>query len=198
MGSRKGNVILFSQLRERLTTKITADFLEDYRGTWSNEEIDQAARRIAVATIKYGMTNHDNQKPIVFDLDEWTAKSGMTGPYMMYAYARTRSILRKAKGYDEALADWSLLAHEHEQTLLTALAKFPEVAERACHDYRPQWLCIYLYDLARDFSRMYENCPVLQAETPALRATRLMLVDAAGRAIRKGLALLGIETLERL
>jgi len=151
-----------------------------------------------VDTIKYCMTNQDNQKSIVFDLEEWTAKSGMTGPYLMYAYARTRSILRKAKGYDAQRADWSLLTHEREQALLAGMARFTDVAERACSEYRPQWLCIYLYDLARDFSRMYEACPVLKAASPELRATRLMLVDAAGRILKQGLALLGIQTLERL
>ena len=198
MSSRQGNIILFSQLRQRLDEKIRREFLDKYRDQWSEEEIAEASKRIAVATIKYGMTNQDNLKVIVFDLDDWTARTGNTGPYLMYAYARTRSVLREVGPIQEGDADWSLLTHELEQQLLATMAKFPETVARACSEYRPQWLCIYLFQLAKDFSRMYDNCSVLRAETPALKATRAQLVDAAGRLIQKGLALLGIQTLDRM
>ncbi len=198
MSSRDGNVILFSQLRERLDRKIKESFLDQHRGDWPDSEIEEASRRIAVATIKYGMVNQDNMKNIVFDLDEWTARSGNTGPYMMYAYTRTRSILRELGDFNRGLADWALLTHETEQALLTQMAKFPETLDRVCAECRPQWLCIYLFDLAKAFSRMYDNCPVLRAETEALKTTRALLVDAAGRLIQKGLALLGVQTLERM
>lgn len=198
MSSRKGNVILFNELRELLDKQVRENFLNNFKGEWPEEEIDMAAHRVSVATIRYGMNNQDNQKNIVFDLQEWASATGNTGPYMLYAYARTRSILRKAGQYDTNLADWSLLTHEKEEDLLNRMSKFHETVERACRDYRPQWLCLYLYDLSRDFSRFFDNCPVLKAESENLKVTRLMLVDAAGQMIRKGLNLLGIETLERM
>jgi len=198
MSSRKGNIILFSQLKAKLDSKITEDFLEKYRGDWSDNEIADASRRISVATIKYGMVNQDNLKNIVFDLNEWTARSGNTGPYMMYAYARTRSILREVGDFDRGLADWSLLTHETESALIALMAKFPETVERACADYRPQALCLYLFELAKSFSRMYDHCSVLRAENEALKATRALLVDAAGRLIRQVLALIGVATLDRM
>ena len=198
MSSRVGNVILFSQLKARLEEKIRTEFLDNFKGEWPDEEIDEAARCIAVATIKYGMTNQDNQKNIEFDLDEWTSKSGNTGPYLMYAYARTRSILRKAGDWDASLADWALLGEDAEQQLLSHMARFHEVVESACENYRPQWLCIYLYQLAKNISRFYDECPVLKAGSPALMATRLQLVDAAGQLLSRGLSLLGIQTIERM
>ncbi len=198
MGSRYGNVILFSELKKKLVDRIRSEFLDKYIGEWSEEEIVEAAKRIAVATIKYGMNNQDNMKVIVFNIEEWTARTGNTGPYMMYAFARTRSILRKAGDVDTSLTDWSLLTHDDERTLLNGMASFPDICDRAAREFKPMWLCTYLYQLSKDFSRFFDSCPVLKAESPALMATRLQLVDAVGLVIQKGLALLGIQTLDRM
>lgn len=198
MSSRAGNIILFSQLKERLDSKIKEEFLEKYRGDWSDAEIDEAARRIAVATIRYGMLNQDNIKNIVFDLDEWTARSGNTGPYLLYAYARTRSIMRELGDFDTSIADWSALNHESEQDLLNRMSKFHEMMERAGREHRPYVVCQYLYALCRDFSRFFGACSVLHAETPELKAARAQLVDGFGRLLQQGLANLGIQTLERM
>jgi len=198
MSSRKGNVILFSQLEERLLTKIHADFLDKYAGEWEQSEIDEAAHWIAMATMRYGMLNQVHNSKIVFDLDEWSARTGNTGPYLLYAYARTRSILREVGEVDGALVDWSLLTHETETDVLGLLADYPRYVERAAEGLLPQILCAYAYDLAKRFSRMYKECSVLHAESDALRATRLALIDATGRVIQHALSLLGIRTLERM
>lgn len=197
MGSRHGNVILFSELREKLVQMVTEKHLEAYRGEWRDEEIAEAARRIAIASIRYGMTNQDNGKNIVFDMDEWTGATGNTGTYMLYAYARTRSILRKA-GDVVGEADWSLLTEPAEENLLNQMDQLEKVVARARDEYRPQLVCMYLYSLSKDLSRFYDSCPVLKAGSDELKLARLRLVDAVGRVIQKGLALLGIPTLERL
>jgi len=198
MSSRKGGVVLFSQLEQRLLEKVTADFLEKYRGDWPDEEIATAAHHIALATMRYGMLNQVHSSKIVFDLDEWSARSGNTGPYLMYAYARTRSILKQVGEVDTSLVDWSLLTHETEADLLGWLADYPRHAERAADGLLPQILCAYTYDLAKKFSRMYKECSVLHAETDALKATRHQLIDATGRVIQHALSLLGIPTIERM
>jgi arginyl-tRNA synthetase len=202
MSSRKGNVILLNQLRTLLKEQIYKDFLFSYEGLWSKEEIEEAIRTISIATIKYGMLNQDNNKNIVFDLKEWTARTGNTGPYLLYAYARTRSILRELESKHGALnvkkADWSLLKHELEEKLLNKMQQFHSVLQKASERYEPQGLCIYLYELSKDFSRMYDQCSVLHAESEELRTSRALLVDACGRIIKTGLGLLGIKTLERM
>lgn len=198
MSSRKGNVILFSQLEERLLSKIKEEFLDKYIGDWPAEEIAQAAHRIALATMRYGMLNQVNSSKIVFDLDEWTARSGNTGPYLMYAYARTRSILRQVGEVDEGLVDWSLLDHELESELIGYLADYPRNVERAAELLTPQIVCSYAYELSKKFSRWYKECSVLHAESDALRATRLQLVDATGLVVQHALGLLGIPTIERM
>jgi arginyl-tRNA synthetase len=198
MSSRKGNVVPFTELEDQLVAYIRKQYLEDQRAELGDAVIEETARRVAIATIKYGMLNQDNNKNIVFALEEWTAPKGNTGPYLLYAYARTRSILRELKGYDLAAADWASLATDAESDLLAAMSRFPQVALDAARQYQPQLLCIYLYDLSRELSRFYENCPVLKAGSPELRAARGALVDAAGRVIGRGLELLGIKTVDRM
>lgn len=202
MSSRKGTVILFSQLKDALEKQIRADFLDKYKGDWPEDEIEDAIRKISIGTIKYGMLNQDNNKNIVFNLNEWTAKSGNTGPYMMYAYARTRSILRELQSemgeLDYSKVDYSLLAHETEQDLVRKMSLFHSAIERATNNNEAQALCIYLFELSKDFSRMYSSCSVLKAESDELKLARAALVDSCGRVIQKGLELIGIECLERM
>tara|TARA_B100000749_G_C18450136_1_gene476046 strand:+ start:3344 stop:5464 length:2121 start_codon:yes stop_codon:yes gene_type:complete len=199
MSSRKGNVILFSALKELLTDKITNEYLEKYRGEWTDEEISEAAQKISVSTIKYGMLNQDSVKSIVFDLDEWTARTGNTGPYLMYAYARTQSILKEVGGsVADRNFDFSQLKEDAEHLLLVKLSQFPEVVLKSAGKYEPQLICIYLYDLAKKFSSFYTQCPVLKAETEELKAVRLALVEFAGNTLKQGLELLGIETLQKM
>ncbi|MFT7661889.1 MAG: arginyl-tRNA synthetase [Planctomycetota bacterium] len=198
MSSRKGNVILFSQLEAALLEKINGDFLAKYIGDWEQAEIDAAAHSIAMATMRYGMLNQLHNSKIVFDLDEWSAQTGNTGPYLMYAYARTRSILQQVGEVDLELVDWSLLTQETEANVLGWLADYHRTVGRASEAVLPQILCGYIYELARRFSRMYEDCSVVHAETDALRATRLQLIDATGQVIHHGLSLLGIRTVERM
>ncbi|MCB0332630.1 MAG: arginine--tRNA ligase [Bdellovibrionales bacterium] len=202
MSSRKGNVILFSQLTKRLLDKITTEFLDKYRGEWSDDEIKETAYRLSLATIRYGMMNQDNNSQIVFDLDEWTSRTGNTGPYLMYAYARTRSILRERGFHDPKehtqLFDWSLLDHETETNLLLQLNTYHDTLKRAYETYSPSMICTYIYDLSKKTNKMYQECSVLRAESKELSYTRAALIDAVGRVLQHGLSLLGIKTVERM
>jgi arginyl-tRNA synthetase len=94
MSSRKGNVMLFSELRSTIEAVLNEKY--NKTGTLTAESI----RRVAVASIKYGMLNHDTAKDIVFEMDKWTNNTGNTGPYLMYAFARINSILVAREAYD--------------------------------------------------------------------------------------------------
>ena len=200
MSSRRGNVILFSELRNRLTEKLEGEFLGKYRGEWPDAEIDAANALLARATIRYGMLKQDNNSVIVFDLDEWTARSGDTGPYMLYAYARIRSILRevRTRGVELGTPDWTLLAHESEVDLVLHLDTYAQVVRKAGEDFAPNYVCAFAFELARRFNRMYMQCSVVGADTPELRASRLGLIEAAGAVLQHALGLLGIATIERM
>ena len=81
---------------------------------------------------------------------------------------------------------------------MTELGQFEKLIEKTIEQNKPQALCIYLYNLARAFSRMFENCPVAQAEDDELKTSRLALVKATGLTLKKGLELIGITPLERM
>ena len=84
-----------------------------------------------------------------------------------------------------------------EMGLARNLLNFALVLEAVAAEYRPNYLCNYLYDLAGCFTTFYENCPVLKAE-PKQRASRLLLCEVTAKVLKEGLAVLGIETLEQM
>ncbi|MCB0337378.1 MAG: arginine--tRNA ligase [Bdellovibrionales bacterium] len=198
MSSRKGNVILFSELKERLLSKIRSEYLSKYENEWPQEELDQTAYAIALATIRYGMLNQDNNSLIVFDLEEWTAKTGNTGPYILYAYARIASILKEAGAPQCNTANFSLLTHPTEAEVLLHLMNYHGIVERACQQMTPMLLCVYVYQLSKLFSQMYSQCSVLKAESEELSIARVCLVDSIAKVIKHALSLIGIVTVERM
>ncbi|MGB2806821.1 MAG: DALR anticodon-binding domain-containing protein, partial [Sedimentisphaerales bacterium] len=125
-------------------------------------------------------------------------------PYMQYAYARIKSIVRKApeKGVDvnreRAKLDKLILTEPAELDLAKYLIRYGEAIEAAVSDCRPNYLTSYLYELAQKFSVFYTNCPVLDAG-PDKRPTRLLLCDLTAETIKHGLSeLLGIEVVEQM
>lgn len=161
------------------------------------------AERVGIAAVKYADLSRDRTGDYVFDWDTMLAMQGNTAPYMMYAYARIRSIYRRASSQagrpDPYAPDVKLeLAEPTERALALRLARFPETVDVVAAALAPHVLCAYLYELAGDFNRFYESCPVLQAGNEAMRLSRLRLCDLTARVLRLGLWLLGIETIERM
>ncbi|MEW6199325.1 MAG: arginine--tRNA ligase [Planctomycetota bacterium] len=169
----------------------------------SEEEKRHIARRIGIAAVKYADLRNDRNGDYVFDWDKMISFQGNTAPYMMYAYARIRSIYRKAAeriGTPNVYApDVRIRVGEPtERALALRLARLREEIDKVAADLLPHTLCAYLYELAGDFMRFYENCPVLAAPDDATRLSRLRLCDLTARTLKLGLGLLGIEVIERM
>jgi arginyl-tRNA synthetase len=151
--------------------------------------------------VKYADLSQNRTSDYVFDWDKMLAMDGNTATYMQYAYARNRSIFQKG---DEDAAPFrsqpplpSVDAPE-ERALGLQLLRLDETLQAAAAEYKPNLLTAYLWDLAKAYSRFFDKCPVLKAETPALRRSRLLLCDLTARVIQKCLDLLGIRTVERM
>jgi arginyl-tRNA synthetase len=159
----------------------------------------EIARVVGLGAVKYADLLPNRQSDYVFSWDKMLALSGNTAPYLQYAYARIRSIFRKAEATStEALGSATLrLEAPEELAIARHLLNFGLVLEAVADEYRPNFLCNYLYELAGKFTGFFENCPVLKAE-PAQRASRLLLCDLTARALKQGLQVLGIETLEQM
>ncbi|MCA9704397.1 MAG: arginine--tRNA ligase [Myxococcales bacterium] len=211
MATRKGNVILFSALRERMTRHLVDTYLGKYRGDWPDEEIDQAAHQVALGAIKFGMVARDVNQKIVFDMEAWMALEGDTGPYLQYSCARLGSIIRKAEAAGKVLdpavtadaermaAAGAALVEPEERGLVLELAQLGPQVHRAAQGLRPSVLCTYLLGLAKAVNRFAtsKRCHVLSSEGPLLDG-RLLLVQAAQAGLRWGLGRLGIEVPQRM
>lgn len=162
----------------------------------TEEEIAEVGRVVGLGAVKYNDLSRDRQTLVTFTWDKALALNGNTAPYLQYAYARIRSILRKAETLGATPAKLSTL-EPAERTLILALLRFPLAVRDVAETCRPHLLCDQLYQIATAFSGFYNDCPVLKAD-PALRASRLTLTATTAQAIATGLELLGIETLERM
>lgn len=156
----------------------------------------EIARVIGIGAVKYADLLPNRQTDYVFSWDKMLALNGNTAPYLQYAYARIRSIFRKAGEESTAQGAIDLTAPE-EIALAKHLMNFGLVLEAMAEDCRPNFLCNYLYELAGSFTSLYENCPVLKAE-PSVRTTRLALCDLTSRVLKQGLEVLGIQVLESM
>ncbi len=168
------------------------------------ESKSQIAQAVGIGAVKYADYSNSRTSDYMFSFDKMLAMEGNTAPYMQYAYARVRSIERKAqtKGVDirSELADVTTLhlTEPSELDLAKHLVRYAEAVESAIADYRPNYLTAYLYELAQKFSSFYTNCPVLDAP-PASRPTRFLLCGQTARTIRHGLSqLLGIAVVEQM
>ena len=164
----------------------------------------EIAKAVGIGAVKYADYSNNRTSDYIFSFDKMLAMEGNTAPYMQYAYARIKSIERKAQSKDvdieaELAGVESLsLTEPAELDLAKYLVRYGEAIQSAVVDYRPNYLTAYLYELAQKFSAFYTNCPVLVAG-PDKRPTRLLLCDLTARTIRHGLhELLGIEVVEQM
>ena len=173
------------------------------RASLSEQQIDQIAETVGIAAVKYVDLAHSLTTDYKFDLKTMCSLEGNTAPYLLYAYARIRSIGRKAgvNFADLPTGDPLLIDHATEVTLATKLVQFPETLERLGRELEPNVLTIYLYDLARAFSRFYDRkfgVRVVDASPDTVRTSRLRLCDLTARTLKLGLDLLGIGTVEQM
>jgi arginyl-tRNA synthetase len=158
----------------------------------------EAAPPVALAAIKYADLSNGLNKDYVFDIHRMVQTTGNTGPYLQYAHARVNQVLRKAaaRGYGEQ-SKVLVLEDSAEQTLALLLTRFGDTVDEVGRTLQPHRLCNYLYELSGALAVFYEQCPVLQS-SGAVRDSRLALCLITKRALAAGLAMLGIEALERM
>jgi len=202
MSSRKGNIVPLMELVSQMETRIKDQFLnkhlEDKDSGWSKEEVNKTASMIANGAIKYGMIRVDNNRKIVFNMEDWLKLDGETGPYLQYVHARISSLCHKLHYSDDLIVDWKLLTTDQETALMVKLIEFNDVVASGIEKLQTMHLCGYLYELGKLFNAFYAECPIGKADTELLGHTRLALAHAAGEVMREGLNLLGIQAPEKM
>jgi len=179
-----------------------------------NPDLPEAQRReiarvVGLGAVKYADLLPNRQSDYVFSWDKMLALQGNTAPYLQYAYTRIKSIFRRGELHEPQKSESGdsqssplrngniFLSSPEEIALAKQLLNFGLTLEAVAEEYRPNFLCNYLFELAGRFTAFYENCPVLKAD-PAVRASRLALCDLTAQVLKKGLETLGIETVEQM
>ncbi|MES2791064.1 MAG: arginine--tRNA ligase [Planctomycetota bacterium] len=205
--TREGDIVgLESLLNEAVTEAFKVIESEELAKSEDRPRLDTATQRqiaevVGIGGIKYADLKHNRESDYEYSLQKMLAKNGDTATYMQYAYARVCGILRKGGIERETLRAQTgsiRLTHPKERVLALQLNQFTEVLHSAAGDCRPSYLTDYLFKTANAFSSFYDECSVLQAETPELRTSRLQLADLTARVLGRGLALLGIQTIEQM
>lgn len=194
MSSRRGRVALFKEVYDESIKRVL--MLETERtGVVPEQERLKVAEQIGLGALIYSLLSVDNNKDIVFDVNEALSFDGRTGPYIQNAHVRANSILKKANVQPASLqpATFNFELTKHEIELIEQISHFPNAVQQAANEYRPLVMAAYAYDLANAFHSFYHAVLVLQTEEESVKTARLRLVAAAKQTIANALRLLGIQ-----
>jgi len=197
MASRTGNVITYEDLKNKLVEKLLRETTRRHEN-WTVSRQEKVANSLALSTIKFEMLKVGAEKTITFNIEEASRSEGFTACYVLYGYARLRSIIRKS-GFSFSLSDpnLSLLEDPREKEILLKLAKYSEVLKTASDKYNPGDLIKYLFELVQMFNDYYHNCNILKADKN-LRLARLSLLKHLSQVLINGFKVIGIEPLEEM
>ncbi|MEL7089127.1 MAG: arginine--tRNA ligase, partial [Planctomycetota bacterium] len=163
------------------------------------DERHRVAEVVGLGAVKYADLSSDRIKDYVFDYDRMLALEGNTAPYLLYSYARIRSIFRKGEvDFEMFTAEAVAVREDAERALVLQLLQFAGAVQGVVDSLEPHRLCNYLYELATRYHRFFEQCPVLKAPDEATKAGRLALCHLTARTLERGLGLLGIGVVERM
>jgi arginyl-tRNA synthetase len=212
MSSRTGQVVLgewlLDEVKKRILTIMAQTQVQqkDIRPRFTSAKTKLAiAEKVAVGAVKYAFLKQGIAKDFVFDFEESIALEGNSGPYLMYTYARLRSVLAKAQTKIQNLQKLrlhSLKINPEELAVLRTLGRFPELVLTTAQELAPNLLCHYLYELAQKFNLFYNQHRIIESKKEPLAKPvsqfRLVLTAATAQVLQNGLNLLGISTVARM
>ncbi len=190
---RKGTWIGFTA--DELLAEAEGRVMEKIKVEVPEEEKKGIARAVGAGAIKFSFLRTGSEKRITFKWEEALNMEGDSGPYLQYAYVRTRGILGKTTEPPKASA---ISFTKQERALIRKMAQFPDLVSRCSRERAPHHLAQYSLEVAADFSSFYTSSPVLIAEDPAVRGARLAMTAATGIVLKNALGLLGLECPERM
>ncbi|MFN4041789.1 MAG: arginine--tRNA ligase [Brevundimonas sp.] len=196
--TRAGGVLKLRDLIDQATEKARERLREAELGDdLPAEEFEAIAHKVAIAALKFADLSNARTTSYVFDLDRFMSFEGKTGPYLLYQAVRIKSLLRKAADQGATAAD-IVIAEPAERDLALTLDAFDQAASDAYDKRAPHLIAEHAYRLAQSFSKFYAACPILAPGHEASRGSRLALAEATLHQLETALALLGIDTPERM
>ncbi|MBR3031803.1 MAG: arginine--tRNA ligase, partial [Clostridiales bacterium] len=204
--TREGNIVTLEELLNESVAKtyelINAN-AEQRNSDLSDEELRAIAEKVGLGAVIYTYVKAGRERDIVFSWDTMLDFEGDTAPYLIYTYARTRSILRKAaeQGFTPAASGSELLnklSGDEEFACVKMIADLPEAIKKAASSNEPFMVSRAVSQIARAFNRFYNNCSILGGDDNELKTARLALCEAVCDAIEAGTYLLGIPVVEQM
>lgn len=190
MSSRKGNIITGESLIEDMLARAEEKMADR---DLSLEEKKQVAEKVAVSAIKYSILRQAPGRDIIFDIDSSLSFEGDSGPYVQYTYVRCRSLLEKAVGVGKEKGG---VPTSEVFDIERLLVRFEEVILRAREEKAPHYIATFLIDIASSFNSLYGSTQIISDDEGS--GYILEIVEAVSIVLKKGLWLLGIETVERM
>jgi arginyl-tRNA synthetase len=198
MSTRQGKVVLLSDFMDQAEALATERVAEQCKDLTDDEQAT-IAQQVALAAVRFTVLRVGFNKNVIFDMEDALSFQGDTGPYIQYSCARINSILRKYAGELPQTPGADFPTTENaEWSLVSTLAAFPDTVASALKQRSCAPIAVYSLDLAHSFTSFYHDCPVLKAETAELIQARLQLCQATLQTLKNALAVLGIETPERM
>ena len=179
MSSRKGNFLKAVDVLDMVS--------DELRNSYNSEDFD-----IVLGAAKYALLKYKIGGDIIFDPKESVKMTGNSGPYLLYSCVRAKKVLSKVSA---SKADVEMTLNEFERNLVKKVVQYRDVLAEAVTEMAPHKVCNYLYELAQEFSRFYENCPVAGDKFEAQRA---LIVSAYLKTMLHGLNILGIKVPEEM
>lgn len=198
MKSREGTVVDADDLVEEMykTAKEKSQELGKLE-TLSDEDKEKSYETVGLGALKYFILKVDPKKKMLFNPAESIDFNGNTGPFIQYTYARIQSLLDKAGFETKELTD-SYLPNDSEKDLIMLLSEFKDVVNKAAESLSPALVANYVYELVKTYNSFYQNNPILNQDDENAKQFRLQLSVLTGKTIKKGLSLLGIDTVNRM
>ena len=165
------------------------------------DAVEETVHKVALSAFRYGILKVDPKQDIVFRTDQITKFEGNTGPYLLYTYARSQSVIEKS-GRAGLNPDFQSLVriglHEKESFLLRGLLEFPDFIGQAVERMSPHIVASYLFEIAQRFNSFYGELSVLDAPDDGTREQRIALCICTGQVLKNGLKLLGIDVVDKM
>lgn len=198
MKSREGTVVDADDLVQEmyLTAKEKSQELGKLENL-SAEDKEKSYETVGLGALKYFILKVDPKKKMLFNPAESIDFNGNTGPFIQYTYARIQSLLDKANYSAKGLSD-AYLPNVGEKDLIMLLSEFRDVVAKASESLSPALVANYVYELVKAYNSFYQNNPILNQDDENAKQFRLQISELAGKTIKKGLSLLGINVVNRM
>lgn len=192
--TRAGGVMRLEALIAEITEFVRAKIADN--GTVAQDKIDETARLIAMAALKYGDLSNLATKDYIFDIDRFSAFEGNTGPYILYTIVRIKSILSR---YGDASALPILPPDSPEaKSLMLTLSRFADNLQLAYRDAAPNVICAYIYELAGCANKFYHETKILTEPDEKKQAGYVALIALAKAVLETSIDILGFEAPEKM